>query len=62
MRDLDAQSCLSTVTAGNIVVGEGATVAAAALVNKPVPPGHTAIGAPAKNIPPKRNINPILAK
>jgi len=38
---------------GNIVVGEGATVAANALVTKPVPPGHTAIGMPAKNMPPK---------
>lgn len=38
---------------GNILVGEGATVAANALVTKPVPPKHTAIGMPAKNVPPK---------
>lgn len=39
---------------GNISIGEGATVAAAAVVTKPVPPGHTAIGMPAKILPPKR--------
>jgi len=38
---------------GNIEIGEGATVAAAALVNKTVPPGYTAVGVPAKLIPPK---------
>jgi len=32
---------------GNITVGRGATVAAHALVNKPVPPYHTAVGVPA---------------
>ena len=37
---------------GNIQVGEGATVAAQALVNKPVPPGYTAVGVPAKLLPP----------
>ena len=39
---------------GNVVVGEGATVAAAALVNKPVPPGYTAVGVPAKLLPPPK--------
>jgi len=43
---------------GNITIGEGATVAAAALVNKDVPAGHTAVGMPARNIPPKPNIEP----
>ena len=38
---------------GNTAVGDGATVAAAALVNKPVPPGHTAVGVPARLIAPK---------
>ncbi|EOD21890.1 hypothetical protein EMIHUDRAFT_55103, partial [Emiliania huxleyi CCMP1516] len=33
---------------GNIHVGEGATIAASALVNKPVPPGYTAVGVPAR--------------
>lgn len=39
---------------GNIAIGEGATVAASALVNKPVPAGYTAVGVPAKLIPPKQ--------
>lgn len=39
---------------GNVVIGEGATVAAAALVNKPVPPGYTAVGVPAKLLPPPK--------
>jgi len=38
---------------GNIQVGDGATVAAGALVNKPVPAGHTAVGVPARLIAPK---------
>lgn len=38
---------------GNVKVGDGATIAAAALVNKEVPPGHTAVGVPARIIPPK---------
>ena len=38
---------------GNIAVGDGAVVAAQALVNKPVPPGYTAVGSPAKMRPPK---------
>lgn len=38
---------------GNVEIGQGATVAAAALVNKPVPAGYTAVGIPAKLIPPK---------
>lgn len=36
---------------GNIVVGEDSIVAANALVNKPVPPRHTAMGVPATNRP-----------
>ena len=36
-----------------VAVGDGATVAAAAVVNKPVPPGYTAVGVPAKNIAPR---------
>jgi len=36
---------------GNIVVGEDAIVAANALVNKPVPPRHTAMGVPARMVP-----------
>jgi len=36
---------------GNVVVGEDAVVAANALVNKPVPPRHTAMGVPAKMVP-----------
>ena len=41
---------------GNIEVGEGATVAAAALVNKPVPAGYTAVGVPAKLIQPSGDV------
>ncbi len=37
---------------GNISVGDNAVVAAAALVRKPVPPGYTAVGIPARLIPP----------
>jgi len=37
---------------GNVRVGNGATVAAAALVNKPVPDGYTAVGVPARLIAP----------
>ena len=40
---------------GNIEVGKGATVAASALVNKPVPPVYTAVGVPAKLIPPPKS-------
>ena len=36
-------------------MGKGATVAASALVNKPVPPGYTAVGVPAKLIPPPKS-------
>jgi serine O-acetyltransferase len=40
---------------GNIMIGDGATIAAAALVNKPVPPGYTAVGMPpTRLIPPKQ--------
>ena len=35
-------------------VGKGATIAASALVNKPVPPGYTAVGVPAKLLPPPK--------
>ena len=48
--------CLLGVTAtviGNIEVGDGAIIAASAVVNKPVPPGYTAVGVPARLIPPK---------
>ena len=38
---------------GNIDVGDGSVVASAAVVNKPVPPGYTAIGIPARMFPPK---------
>ena len=38
---------------GNIRIGDGATIAAAALVNKPVPDGYTAVGMPARLIAPK---------
>jgi serine O-acetyltransferase len=38
---------------GNIRIGDGATIAAAALVNKPVPDGYTAVGMPARMIAPK---------
>lgn len=37
---------------GNIRVGAGAIVGAHALVVKPVPAGYTALGAPARNVPP----------
>ena len=46
-------ACKSTVL-GNIMVGDNATVGAHALVNKPVPPGYTAVGAPAKFLPPNK--------
>ena len=38
---------------GNIEVGDRAIIAASAVVNKPVPPGYTAVGVPARLIPPK---------
>jgi len=38
---------------GNITIGDGATVAAHALVNRSVPPGYTAMGIPAVARPPK---------
>lgn len=41
---------------GNIEVGENAVVAAAAVVNKPVPPGYTAVGVPAKLIAPSGEV------
>ena len=37
---------------GNIRVGADATVGAHALVNREVPPGYTAVGVPAKLLPP----------
>jgi serine O-acetyltransferase len=37
---------------GNIEVGAGAIVAAQSLVNRPVPPGYTAVGVPAQMQPP----------
>lgn len=43
---------------GNIQIGNGATVAASALVNKAVPDGHMAVGVPARIIPPKDPIVP----
>ena len=36
------------VIAGSIAVGDGATIAANAVVLKDVPPGATAVGAPAR--------------
>ena len=45
---------------GNIHIGDGATVAAAALVNRPVPAGYTAVGIPAKLIAPKNTIDTRL--
>lgn len=36
---------------GNITVGQGSIVGAHALVNKPVPPNHLAMGVPAKMRP-----------
>ena len=38
---------------GNVRVGKGATIAAAALVNKEVPDGYTAVGVPARLIAPQ---------
>jgi len=38
---------------GNIKVGAYAVIGAHSLVNKPVPPGHRAIGVPAKILPPR---------
>jgi serine O-acetyltransferase len=38
---------------GNIKIGNGAVIAASALVNKPVPSGYTAVGVPAKNLAPR---------
>lgn len=40
---------------GNIVVGDNAIIGAHALVNRPVPPGYTAVGSPAKAVPPRKN-------
>lgn len=47
---------------GNIEIGEGATVAASALVNKPLPAGYTAVGVPAKFIAPKNTFTLSKAK
>ena len=47
---------------GNITVGDGATVAASALVNKPIPPGYTAVGVPAKFLPPRQQLCAASAK
>lgn len=47
---------------GNIEIGDGATIAAAALVNKPVPAGYTAVGLPARLIPPKATMDLSKAK
>ena len=47
---------------GNITVGDGATVAAAALVNKAVPDGYTAVGVPARLIAPNSFSEPEGAK
>ena len=47
---------------GNITVGENAVVAAHALVNKPVPPGHVAVGVPAKLITPEERRRPRITK
>lgn len=38
---------------GGVHVGDGAKIAAAALVLEDVPAGHTAVGAPARMLPPK---------
>jgi serine O-acetyltransferase len=38
---------------GGITVGDGAMIGANAVVLKDVPPGHVAIGVPARNLPPK---------
>ena len=38
---------------GNIEISDGAVVAASAVVNKPVAAGHTAVGIPAKHLPPR---------
>jgi len=38
---------------GNISIGDNAVVAAAALVNKAVPSGYTAVGVPARMLPPR---------
>ena len=43
----------SCTVLGNIHVGAGAVVGACSLVNKPVPPGYTAMGVPAKIFPPR---------
>ena len=39
---------------GDIRVGQGAVVGANAVVLKDVPPGWTAVGVPARNLPPRR--------
>lgn len=43
----------SCTVLGNVEVGAGAVVGACSLVNKPVPPGYTAMGVPAKFFPPR---------
>lgn len=47
---------------GNIEIGDGATIAASALVNKAVPPGYTAVGVPARLIPPRGEVAMDLKK
>ena len=43
---------------GNVQIGDGATIAAAAVVTKEVPSGCTAVGVPAKILPPLRRQSP----
>ena len=49
----DVLICAGSKVLGNIEISDGAVVAASAVVNKPVAAGHTAVGIPAKHLPPR---------
>ena len=49
----DVLICAGSKVLGNIEISDGAVVAASAVVNKPVAAGHTAVGIPARHLPPR---------
>ena len=49
----DVLICAGSKVLGNIEISDGAVVAASAVVNKPVTAGHTAVGIPARHLPPR---------
>jgi serine O-acetyltransferase len=47
---------------GNVVVGDGARIGAMSLVLQDVPPGATAVGVPARIIPPRHEDEPVAGE